>query len=155
MLVGGYRDVTHNTVDICLYARERVHASPLLTCSWACEESWSEAIKKTFVWCFPCYTISPRPANTMFPSCAPHWLFSQMAKSSRCGGGGEGALFYFGTFYNPILFDTVRLSGSHFKKGQKHNDPCRECCWHYICARGTTYRLICTAPAKQDSPYLE
>lgn len=95
---------------------------PFLTCSWACAEDWSEVIK-TFVGCYPCYTISLRPANTMFPSCAPHWLFSQMAKSSRYGGGGEGALFYFGTSYNTILFYTVRLSGSHLKSGKYIMNP--------------------------------
>ncbi len=94
-------------------------------CPWACAEGWSDAIKKTFLGCLsrcnPCYTISLRPENTIFPSCAPHWLFSQMVKSSRCAGEGalgrvKGLYSISGHFYNPILFDTVRLSGSNYKR---------------------------------------
>jgi len=46
--------------------------------------------------------------------------FLKWPKAADVVVGVKGALFYFRTFYNPILFDTVRLSGSHFKKGQKN-----------------------------------
>ncbi len=44
-----------------------------------------------------------------------------MVKSSRCAGEGalgrvKGLYSISGHFYNPILFDTVRLSGSNYKR---------------------------------------
>ncbi len=123
-------------------------------CPWACAEGWSDAIKKTILGRYPCYTISLRPENTIFPSCAPHWLFSQMVKSSRCAGEGASILFR-DIFTIPSYLIQFALAEVITFKGQKHDDPCHAFCWRYIYALGEKYRFICKAQAKQDGPYLE
>lgn len=64
----------------------------------------------------------------------------------------RGLYSIWGHFYNPILFDTVRLSGSHFKRVKKHDDylPCILLTLH-ICSGENIQIYLCDTSYTRQS----
>ncbi len=148
----GCSDVTHSTADICLYAGEWVDVSPppdllpLLSLCRGLERSDKEDICRML----PLLHNLPQDCkHNVSILCTSLALFSNGQKQQMRWWGWGGSILFRDIFTIPSYLIQFALA-EVISKGSKTSF-----CWHYIYAPGKTYRFICTAQAKQDSPYLE